>query len=246
MKHCVQYPYKSTNHCIILCLYGHTQYVCIHMQIDHMNTIHECAPPFCGTFLISVGSINSSTKENAQCNGHADARNTKEEEVYHDLCAIHRASHSQVFFKTNFLSVKIFAIIMLLYLSSNIFILLNCWKIRFSKSNKFEFSTSFGLTQFWFCVRELQNFLRIRRVSTVKSRRTLIINFESSVNLSKSNYFPSWWFTAVGSHIFAFQSPSFFIMVSNHLFSFLFQVFISKFRDSIHSICMNNLSMVLY
>lgn len=81
------------------------------MQIDHMNTIHECAPPFCGTFLISVGSINSSTKENPQCNGHADARNTKEEEVYHDLCAIHRASHSQVFFKTNFLSVEIFAII---------------------------------------------------------------------------------------------------------------------------------------
>lgn len=38
------------------------------------------------------------TTENAHCNGHADDRNTKEEEVYHDLCAIQRASRPQVFF----------------------------------------------------------------------------------------------------------------------------------------------------
>lgn len=40
----------------------------------------------------------SSTKENAHCNGHTDDQNTKEEEVYHDLCAIHRATRSQVLF----------------------------------------------------------------------------------------------------------------------------------------------------
>lgn len=39
----------------------------------------------------------NSTSDNAHCNGHVDEQNTKEEEVYQDLCAIQRASRSQVF-----------------------------------------------------------------------------------------------------------------------------------------------------
>lgn len=47
---------------------------------------------------VCIIHLRSSTKENAHCNGHTDDQNTKEEEVYHDLCAIHRATRSQVLF----------------------------------------------------------------------------------------------------------------------------------------------------
>lgn len=38
------------------------------------------------------------TTDNAQCNGHVDEHDTKEEEVYQDLCSIQRASRPQVGF----------------------------------------------------------------------------------------------------------------------------------------------------
>lgn len=61
----------------------------------------------CGVFVRLTDSIFDryvkknwcvySATENAHCNGHADDRNDKQEAVYHDLCAIHRASRTQVF-----------------------------------------------------------------------------------------------------------------------------------------------------
>lgn len=54
------------------------------------------------TFRLSTIFLVVRTSENTQYNGHVDNQNTKEEEVYHDLCAIQRASRSQVFFVFSF------------------------------------------------------------------------------------------------------------------------------------------------
>ncbi|XP_055301018.1 protein vav isoform X2 [Sitodiplosis mosellana] len=76
-------------------------------------------------------NLHSTTTENAHCNGHADDQNTKEEEVYHDLCAIQRASRPQLTASTSNYEQRDFVIRELIDTESNYFDVLQALKFKF-------------------------------------------------------------------------------------------------------------------
>lgn len=83
------------NQCICVC--GCARYICLRPHL--MRLFHAMPLKPINPFVFIHNTLTMySTKENAHCNGHTDDQNTKEEEVYHDLCAIHRATRSQVLF----------------------------------------------------------------------------------------------------------------------------------------------------
>lgn len=82
--------------------------------------IHECAPIHY-VYLINRVESNVRTTEKARYNGHMDDQNIKEEEVYHDLCVIQRASRPQVFLITFFVClIPSLALYLMLYRSQSI------------------------------------------------------------------------------------------------------------------------------
>ncbi|XP_075158340.1 vav guanine nucleotide exchange factor [Haematobia irritans] len=75
--------------------------------------------------------LHSTTTDNAACNGHVDEHiNTKEEEVYQDLCALQRSSRSQITSATSF-EQRDYVIRELIDTESNYLDVLNALKLKF-------------------------------------------------------------------------------------------------------------------
>ncbi|KAL9881636.1 protein vav isoform X2 [Glossina fuscipes] len=75
--------------------------------------------------------LHSTTNDNVECNGHVDEHiNTKEEEVYQDLCALQRTSRSQITSATSF-EQRDYVIRELIDTESNYLDVLNALKTKF-------------------------------------------------------------------------------------------------------------------
>uniref|UniRef100_A0A1I8NW27 Protein vav n=1 Tax=Stomoxys calcitrans TaxID=35570 RepID=A0A1I8NW27_STOCA len=75
--------------------------------------------------------LHSTTNDNNACNGHVDEHiNTKEEEVYQDLCALQRSSRSQITSATSF-EQRDYVIRELIDTESNYLDVLNALKLKF-------------------------------------------------------------------------------------------------------------------
>ncbi|KAL9882325.1 vav guanine nucleotide exchange factor isoform 1-T1 [Glossina fuscipes fuscipes] len=75
--------------------------------------------------------LHSTTNDNVACNGHVDEHiNTKEEEVYQDLCALQRTSRSQITSATSF-EQRDYVIRELIDTESNYLDVLNALKTKF-------------------------------------------------------------------------------------------------------------------
>lgn len=75
--------------------------------------------------------LHSTSAENVFCNGHVDDQNTKEEEVYQDLCAIQRASRPQLTGSTSGLEIRDYVINELVVTEKNYLAVLYALKTQF-------------------------------------------------------------------------------------------------------------------